>query len=88
LYKGLRYWIFQVSASFPFEGFEDYYDIVLYDCFWDGAITGGKIGSDGVIRGDVQFGQGNIEVAGRTLAEFLSEGVSASDFVHREMGGV
>ena len=88
LYKGLRYWVFEVSPAFPFEGYEDYYGIVLYDCLHDGVITGGRMGDDGFIRGDVQFGQGNIEVSGKTLNEFIQNSIAASDWCHKESGGI
>lgn len=84
LYKGLRYWVFEVSPAFPFESYEDYYNIVLYDCLHDGVITGGKIGEDGVIHGDVQFGQGKIDVSGKTLIEFIQNSTASSDWVHAQ----
>ena len=88
LYKGLRYWLFEISPSLPFKGYEDYYNIVLYDCLYDGVITGGRIDDDGVIRGDVQFGQGNIDVSAQTLTEFIGNSIAASDWAHKESGGI
>ena len=87
LYKGLRYWAFEVSAEFPFEGFEKYGEFVLYDCFFDYTITYGKKGLDGVIRGEVQYGQGSIDVSGITVKDFIDAAVGMSLWVHKATGG-
>ena len=87
LYKGLRYWVFEVDADFPFDGLEKYGELVLYDCLYLYAITSGKKGSDGVIRGSVQFGQSSIEVSGKSLEEFIDDAVATSLWVHKETGG-
>ena len=86
LYKGRRYWVFEVSSEFPYKGYEEDFSMVLYDCLYDGVITGGKIEA-GHIKGYVQFGMGNIDVSGATLTEFIEDATSSSDWVHREYGG-
>ena len=31
LYKGKRFWIFEISKEFPFRGYEEFCDVIVYD---------------------------------------------------------
>lgn len=85
LYKGRRYWVFEVSADHPFEGEEEYYDLVFWDGFYGAVITGGATGDDGVIRGFIQYGQGGIDVQGMTVREFVDDCVATCEWIQREV---
>lgn len=84
LYKGRRYWVFSVNQDFPFEGEEEYYDMVFWDGLLGVPITGGKIGEDGVIRGSIQYGQGGIDVAGPSIKDFVEDVKATCDWLERE----
>lgn len=84
LYKGRRYWVFSVSQDFPFQGEEEYYDMVFWDGFIGAPITGGKIGEDGVIRGSIQYGQGGIDVKGATVEDFVEDARATCEWLQKE----
>ena len=85
LYRGRRYWVFEVSSDKPFEGQEDFYDIVFWDGLYGAVITGGSTGIDGVIRGSVQYGQGGIDVSGKTVKEFVDDCVNTCAWINKEV---
>lgn len=86
LYKGKRYWVFEVSSEYPFEGYEEEFSLVLYDCLYGGVITGGKM-EEGKLKGYIQFGMGSIDVSGVTLRDFIEDAKATSNWVSREFGG-
>lgn len=86
LYKGRRYWAIEIDADHPFEIFDQTYgDLVVWDGFIGAAITEGKIGDDGIIRGSIQYGQGSIDVKGKTVREFVDDVIATCDWIQREV---
>lgn len=85
LYKGRRFWAFEIDADRPFEIFDKSSgDLVVWDGFIGAALTEGKIGQDGIIRGAIDYGQGGVEVEGKDLAEFISEVKRVCSWIQRE----
>lgn len=76
LYKGLRFWIFEISKDFPFNGIEEYANLVVYDCLKDYVMIDGVQDPDGSVTGFIQIGQGGIDIGGRDARQFLDHAVA------------
>lgn len=73
LYKGKRFWVFEVSKEFPFRGSEKIDDIVVYDGFYDVDICWCHINDKGEYQGGIPYGQEVLRVSGKTIREFIDE---------------
>lgn len=71
LYKGRRFWAFEVSDQFPYNREEEFSDVVVYDCLNEVVMISGKRGKDGSLTGYVPVGQDGIEVTGKDVKDFV-----------------
>lgn len=77
LYKGRRYWVFEISSKNPYEGFEADCNTLVYDKSLDTPVAYCERNKDGSITGYMDFGQASIDVSGKD-AKDLVESVKAT----------
>lgn len=73
LYKGRRYWAFEVSKEFPYEGSEDIDSIVIYDGLLETDVAWCHIGINGEFNGFVAYGMHELSVSGSTIRELIDD---------------
>ena len=64
LYKGKRYWVFEIDKEHPFENMEDVCSIIVYDKSCDGIACYCNYKDDGTIVGDIPYSQQSIYIEG------------------------
>jgi hypothetical protein len=65
LYKGKRYWVFEVNKENPFQNMENVCSILVYDKFCDGIACYCKYKDNGSIEGNIPYSQASIHVEGK-----------------------
>ena len=86
LFKGKRFWIFEISEEHPFEGFEDACEIVLFDKVAVAPIAFAKKTLDG-FEGALSFTMEYVEVKGATPQELLANAIEMIRLYERHFAG-
>ena len=73
LYKGKRYWVFEIDKEHPFENMEDVCSIIVYDKFCDGIVCYCNYKEDGTIVGDIPYSQQSIDIEGKDGRDISSQ---------------
>ena len=73
LYKGRRYWVFEVSDEFPYGGSEKIDKIVVYDGVYDTDVCWCHINDKGEFEGSVPYGQHTLGVSGTTVRDLVDD---------------
>lgn len=81
LYKGRRYWVFEVSKEFPFHGCEDIDKIVVYDGVYNNEIAWCHVDEKGEYIGGVPCGQHLLGVSGKNVRELVDDVCKTLRFV-------
>lgn len=76
LYKGRRFWVFEISNQTPFGGAEEFYNLIAYDCLNDCILITAVL-ENNKITGDIPVGQDSLEVTGKDVSEFLARTLHA-----------
>lgn len=71
LYKGRRYWVFEVSKTYPYRGYEDISSFVFYDGLLDIDMGWGHINSKGEFEGAIPYGQHSLDVREHSIRDFV-----------------
>ena len=83
LYKGKRYWAFEISKEHPYENYEKDCSIIVYDKYCDAVAAWCDSSIDGAYTGYIPYGQGSIEVNGHTVKELVTSVVDWSNWIER-----
>lgn len=73
LYKGRRYWAFEVSKEFPYEGSEDIDSVAIYDGLFETDVAWCHIEANGQFKGVVAYGMHELTVSGSTIRELIDD---------------
>ena len=73
LYKGKRYWVFEIDKEHPFENMEDVCSIIVYDKFCNGIACYCNYKEDGTIVGDIPYSQQSIDIGGKDGRDISSQ---------------
>lgn len=76
LYKGKRFWVFEISTEYPFEGMEKHCHVIVYDKEYGCDIAGAQKNADGY-SGSLIGPQESVEVSGRSPVELLDSVIYA-----------
>lgn len=63
LYKGKRFWVFEISSEFPFEGYETSCQVIVYDKEYGCEIAGAEKSTNGY-SGSLIGPQDSVDVSG------------------------
>jgi hypothetical protein len=83
LYKGKRYWVIQIDNDHPFENYENDCSYVVFDKECGCVISWCEMMDDGSFKGYIQYGQGSIEVEGKTPKELVQSVVKSFKWIER-----
>lgn len=86
LYKGKRFWVFEISSDFPFNGMEEFCTVIVYDKEYGCEIAGAEYSVNGYC-GSLIGPQDSVEVSGRSPAELLDSVIRASRNYEKHFAG-
>lgn len=73
LYKGKRYWVFEISRENPYENMEDVCSIIVFDKLGGGIAAYCNYKEDGSIIGDIPYSQQSIDLEGKNGRDISSQ---------------
>ena len=85
-YKDIRFWVFEISSEFPFNGMEKYCQVIVYDKKYGCEIAGAENSTNGY-SGSLIGPQEYVEVSGGSPAELLDSVIQASRNYERHFAG-
>ena len=86
LYKGKRFWVFEISSEFPFEGYEENCDLIVYDKECGSAMAGAQKTPKG-FEGSIIGPQNSYEISGETPAELVDSAIAAFRSAEKHFSG-
>ena len=86
LKRGKRFWIFEISAKYPFQGLEKNYDIVVYDKAVDTCLACARKTSKGY-EGELTFTQDRVDICGASPEELLTCTILACRLYEKHFSG-
>jgi hypothetical protein len=87
LYRGKRFWVFEINSEFPFEGHESYCDVIVFDKGHGDAMAGAKKTSKGY-KGSIFDTLYTIEITGETPTELVDSTIEAWRSAEKNFAGV
>lgn len=85
LYKGLRYWVFEVSAECPWEGLEGYWTIAVFDGEFGVTVAYCNEVVDAGFEGYIEWGQSGLPVSGKDIKELVRDVIRREKWIKREL---
>ena len=86
LYKGKRFWVFEISAEFPFNGMEKFCQVIVYDKEYGCEIASAENSTNGYF-GSLIGPQESVEVSGGSPVELLDSVIYASRNYEKHFAG-
>ena len=86
LYKGKRFWVFEISSEFPFNGMEEFCQVIVYDKEYGCEIAGAENSTNGYF-GSLIGPQESVEVSGGSPVELLDSVIYASRNYEKHFAG-
>ena len=87
LYKGKRFWIFEISMKYPFQGYEGVEDrVIIYDKVYGApvaCVVKNKVGFDGKLTDTMD----TVEVGGKSLQDLLANTIDKMRFYEKQVAG-
>jgi uncharacterized protein YuzB (UPF0349 family) len=83
LYKGKRYWVFRIDKDHPFENYEEDCSYVVFDKEYGCVISWCERVDGDSFKGYIQYGQGSIDVEGKTPKELVQDVIHWSNWIER-----
>jgi len=71
LYKGKRYWAFEINQEHPFENYEQDCSIIIYDKLCGGVAAWCDMSGNGQFAGHMPYSQQSIEIEGKTIRDLV-----------------
>lgn len=86
VYKGKRFWVFKISVEAPYQGYEAYFEVIIYDRKTGVEIAGAKKTADSYI-GSLIGPQDSVRVSGNSPIELLESVINAIRMYERHFSG-
>ena len=86
LFKGKRFWVFEISSEFPFKGMEKFCNVIVYDKKYGCEIAGAKNSTNGY-SGSLMGPQEFVEVSGGSPIELLDSVIHSSRNYEKHFSG-
>ena len=86
LYKGKRFWIFEISSEFPFQGYEKFSEIIVFDKHTGSEMAAAKKTANGY-DGSLIGPQESVGVSGNSPIELLESVINAFRNYERHFAG-
>jgi hypothetical protein len=87
IYKGKRFWIFEINEKYPFHGLEKDYDTVVFDkAFGNWPLACARKTPKGY-EGSLAFTQDRVEISGDSPEELLRSTIQACRVYEKHFSG-
>lgn len=86
LYKGKRFWVFEISSQFSFNGMEEFCKVIVYDKEFGCEIAGADNSANGY-AGTLIGPQECVEVSGSSPVELVESVINASRNYEKHFAG-
>ena len=86
LYKGKRFWIFEISSEFPYQGYEKHCDVIVYDKSYGAEIACVRKTANGYV-GSLTGTMDSVSVSGGSPIELLESVINAMRSYERHFAG-
>ena len=87
LYKGKRFWIFEIDAKYPFQGYEGVHkQVIVYDKAYGVAVSCAMKTAQG-FEGRLTCAMDSVEVAGSSLQKLLENSIEEMRFYEKHVSG-
>ena len=87
IYKARRYIMFQISPEYPYEGYEAFNSIVLWDGEFGRICAFADLLPSGKLTGHLAFTMDKVEVKGDTPRQFIDENIRLWLFYAKHFSG-
>jgi len=87
LYKGKRFWIFEINEKYPFQGYESVREqVIVYDKVYGAVVSCAKKTAQG-FEGILTCAMDRVEVAGSSLQELLETSIKSMRWYEKHCSG-
>ncbi len=86
LYKGKRFWIFEISSAFPYKGEQQRFDVIVYDKHYGADIAGVRKTANGYV-GSLIGTMDSVSASGKSPIELLENVINAMRDYERHFSG-
>lgn len=86
IYKGKRFWVFEINSEFPFEGYEEYSEVIVYDKECGCAMAAAQKTLKGY-EGSIIGPQNSIEISAATPTELVDSAIAAFRSAEKHFSG-
>jgi hypothetical protein len=83
IYRGKRYWAFEISNEYPYESYEESCAIIIFDKLYGGIAAWVNQLSDNTYKGDIPYSQQCIDISGNTIREIVDEVIYWTNWIER-----
>lgn len=83
LYKGKRYWAFEISNDYPYENYEKDCSIIIFDKLYGGVAAWVNKLPDSTYKGDMPYSQQSIDISGNTVREMVDKVIHWTNWIER-----
>ena len=83
LYKGKRYWVFEIDDEHPFENYEKDCSIIVFDKLCGGVAAWVDELPDSTYKGYMPYSQQSIDIYGDTIKEIVHEVIRWTHWIER-----
>lgn len=88
LYKGLRYWVFEISKDFPWDGLEEHCSVAVFDGEYGVVSAFCNHAPNGGFEGYIEWGQSWPTVSGATPKDLVDSVIQMEHWIieqHKDM---
>lgn len=73
IYKGKRYWVFEVNSENPYEDAEKFSSLLVFDKLYGAVAAFCNRISDSEYEGEIPIGQNSIEIKAKNIKDLVAE---------------
>lgn len=84
LYKGRRYWVFEINKDHPYDTYEDCCDTIVYDKFFGTEAAFAIRQKDGSYEGDIPYGQQSIDFKAADAKDLVNTVIYWEKWIERQ----
>ena len=86
IYKGKRYWVFEISKDHPYGTFEDCCDTIVYDKSFGTEAAFAIRQKDGTYKGDIPYGQQSIDFTAADAKDLVDTVIYWEKWIEKQEG--
>jgi hypothetical protein len=83
LYKGKRYWAFEIDEDHPYENYEQACSIIIFDKLCGGVAASVDKLPDSTYKGYIPYSQQSIDIYGKTIQDIVYQVIKWTIWIER-----